>query len=165
MYVEGIEEEPFVDDSAILLKNHEEPTDAPSSPYHKEAMSDEEWEQADAAKMAAHISMGAPETDYAKETRAIRKSMNPDKLSNFWLDRIDSMDPALGQDLTSEFMNVQKTQSAIKNLEAKLKAEANDWSAIDQYNTDKMLLENYQKQLKEDSEQTVALPEMAYQHA
>ena len=59
-------------------------------------MSDEEWEQADASKMAAHISLGPPETEFSKETKAIRKSMDPDKLSNFWLDRIDSMDANLG---------------------------------------------------------------------
>ena len=30
------------------------------------------------------------------------------------MERIDTMDPTLGQDLTSEFMNVQKTMAQIK---------------------------------------------------
>ena len=34
-------------------------------------------------------------TDYEKETRAVRKDMDPDRMTNFWLDRIDSMDPKI----------------------------------------------------------------------
>ena len=58
-------------------------------------MSDEEWFNADASTMAQHISIGAPLTEFEKETRAIRKGMDPDKMTNFWLDRIDAMDPKL----------------------------------------------------------------------
>ena len=111
------------------------------SAYGVKPMSDEEWFDADAQTMAQHISLGEPQTDFAKIAKVERNTT--DKLTNFWLDRIDSMDPTVSQDLTSEFMNVQKTEKEIKKLEAKIAAEEHDWNAIDQYNTDKMLLANY----------------------
>ena len=49
-------------------------------------------------------------------------------------------------------MDVQKTEKQIEKLKKKIEAESHDWNAIDQYETDKMLLANYQKELKEDSE-------------
>ena len=78
--------------------------------------------------MAKHISLNAPKTEFEKETRAIRKTMDPSAMTNFWMDRIDAMDPELGQDLTSEFMDVQKTQVQIKRLQEKIEAERGDWS-------------------------------------
>ena len=59
-------------------------------------------------------------------------------------------------------MNVSKTQSQIKALHEKIAAEKNDWSKIDQIESDEMLLKNYEQELKEDSEQKVSLPEVAY---
>ena len=79
------------------------------SAYGVAPMSDEDWFNADAGTMAQHISIGAPMTNFEKETKTIRNDMDTDKMSSFWLDRIDAMDPILSQDLTSEFMDVQKT--------------------------------------------------------
>ena len=59
-------------------------------------------------------------------------------------------------------MDVQKTQAQINRLEKKLKAEEHDWNAVEQYNTDKMLLDNLKAQLKDDAKQSVQLPEVAY---
>jgi hypothetical protein len=50
----------------------------------------------DAADWAKHISLGAPKTDFEKTTKAMRKDMDPNAITNFWMDRIDSMDPELG---------------------------------------------------------------------
>lgn len=70
-------------------------------------MSEYEWAEATPEEMAQHISLEGPKTDYAKEVNPFRK--DADRLQNFWLDRIDSMDPSLGQDVTSAFMDTQKT--------------------------------------------------------
>ena len=39
-------------------------------------------------------------------------------------------------------MDVQKTQAQINRLEKKMKEEEHDWSAVEQYSTDKMLYDN-----------------------
>ena len=59
------------------------------------------------AEMADHISLGGPKTEFQAERDTYRKG--EDKLTNFWMDRIDSEDPGLDQDMTSTFMDVQKT--------------------------------------------------------
>ena len=99
----------------------------------------------DADEMAKHISLNAPKTDFEKESKALRKNMDPNAMTDFWMDRIDSMDPELGQDLTEEFMDVQKTQGQIKRLEAKIESERGDYSKFDEINADEMLLKNYKQ--------------------
>lgn len=84
----------------------EHTTDQPLA-SHVQQMSEADWVEASPAEMAQHISLGGPKTDYAAERDTFREKT--DNLANFWMDRIDSMDPALGQDVTSEFMNVHKT--------------------------------------------------------
>ena len=66
-------------------------------------MSEMEWMNASPEQMAQHISLEGPKTEYQKEVTPFRK--DADKLQEFWLDRIDSMDPGLGQDVTSAFMD------------------------------------------------------------
>ena len=107
-------------------------------------MSEEQWANASPEQMAEHISLEGPKTDFAKETNNFRK--NADKLQNFWLDRIDSMDPNLGQDLTSAFMDTQKTSARIKMLEAKVEAESHGFENVEQYEQDKLILDNLKKQ-------------------
>ena len=92
-------------------------------------MSDDDWENASVDQMAEHISLEGPKTEYAKETNSFRK--NADKLQNFWLDRIDSMDPSLGQDLTSAFTDTQKTTARIKLLEQKVENESHGFDKIE----------------------------------
>ena len=92
-------------------------------------MFDDDWENASVDQMAEHISLEGPKTEYAKETNSFRK--NADKLQNFWLDRIDSMDPSLGQDLTSAFMDTQKTTARIKLLEQKVENESHGFDKIE----------------------------------
>ena len=116
----------------------------------------------DASDMAKHISLGGPKTDFAKMTQAIRKDVDPKSVTAFWMDRIDAMDPELGQDLTSEFMDTEKTRIQIKRLEEKIAAEKGDWTKLSEIQADEMLLKNYNQQLLEDSQQTVTLPEVAY---
>lgn len=82
-------------------------------------------------QMAEHISLEGPKTDYAKETNSFRK--NADRLQNFWLDRIDSMDPNIGQDITSAFMDTEKTSARIKMLERKVEAESHGFENVEQY--------------------------------
>lgn len=84
-----------------------------------------------------------------------------DKLQEFWLDRIDSMDPALGQDVTSAFMDTEKTAARIKYLEKKVEAESQGFDQIDQYEQDKMILDNLKRQQSEDAKQSQELPELA----
>lgn len=92
-------------------------------------MSDDDWENASVDQMAEHISLEGPKTEYAKETNSFRK--DADKLQNFWLDRIDAMDPSLGQDLTSAFTDTQKTTARIKLLEQKVENESHGFDKIE----------------------------------
>ena len=57
------------------------------------------------------------------------------------------MDPNLSQDMTSEYLNVQKTAAQIKKLEAKVEMESHGYENIDAYNTDKMLLDSMKSQM------------------
>ena len=52
-------------------------------------------------------------------------------MTNHWIDQIDSMDPNISQDLTSEYMNVQKTNAEIHRLEAKVEAESHGFENVD----------------------------------
>ena len=92
-------------------------------------MSEMEWAMASPEEMANHISLDGPKTDYQKEGSSFRK--DADKLQNFWLDRIDSMDPNLGQDVTSAFMDTEKTAARIKFLEKKVEEESHGFDQID----------------------------------
>lgn len=119
-------------------------------------MSDDDWVEASPEVMAQHISLEGPKTDYAKEVNPFRK--NADRLQNFWLDRIDSMDPNLGQDVTSAFMDTEKTTARIKLLERKVEEESHGFENVDQYEQDKMILDNLKSQQKEDAVQAETLP-------
>ena len=54
--------------------------------------------------MSSHISLEGPKTEYAKQ-----KDNVGDRLSRQWMDQLDMMDPNLSNDMTSEYMDVQKT--------------------------------------------------------
>ena len=56
--------------------------------------------------MSKHISLDGPKTEYAKER--LSEVDSADKMASRWMDQIDQMDPTIGQDITNEFMNVQK---------------------------------------------------------
>ena len=71
------------------------------------------------------------------------------------------MDPALGQDVTSAFMDTQKTAARIKFLEKKVEAESQGFDQIDQYESDKMILENLKSQQADDAKQQADLPMVA----
>ena len=44
--------------------------------------------------MAAHISVDGPQTEFQKDKES--QLSNPDTLSKFYMERIDTMDPSLG---------------------------------------------------------------------
>ena len=104
----------------------------------------------DLSKEAAqHVSLDGPKTEYAIE-RDLEKS-SADKMTNHWIDTFDQMDPNLSQDMTSEYVNVQKTQAEIRRLEKKIQAESNGFEHLEEYQQDKMLLDNLKSQLNEDA--------------
>ena len=76
-------------------------------------------------------------------------------MTRHWIERIDDMDPNLSQDMTSEYLNVQKRAAQIKKLEAKVEAESHGFEHLEEYNTDKMLLDNLKAQMEEDSKANV----------
>ena len=47
--------------------------------------------------------------------------------------------------MTSEYMNVQKSLSQITRLEKKVKEEEKGFDKIDEYNADKLTLDNLKK--------------------
>ena len=57
------------------------------------------------------------------------------------MEQIDMLDPNLSQDLTSEYMDVHKSQAEIKKLEQKIEGEK-DFAHVEQYEQDMMLLNN-----------------------
>ena len=116
-----------------------------------EPMSDYQWENASPEVMAQHISLEGPKTEYESEVSGFRK--NADRLQNFWLDRIDSMDPSLGQDVTSAFMDTEKTSARIKYLEKKVEEESHGFENVEQYESDKMILDNLKMQQQDDAKQ------------
>lgn len=87
-------------------------------------MSELQWANASPEEMAAHVSLEGPKTEYMKDATANGIKRGADRLQDFWLDRIDSMDPNLGQDVTSAFMDTEKTTARIKLLEKKVEAES-----------------------------------------
>mgnify|MGYP006875426929 CR=1 FL=1 len=97
--------------------------------------------------------MEGPKTEYASEKETMQKTT--DKMTRHWIEQIDDMDPNLSQDMTSEYLNVQKRAAQIKKLEAKVEAESHGFEHIDEYNTDKMLLDNLKSQMDEDSKAKV----------
>ena len=117
MLDEGDEE--FMDPEQMA--QNELPDKAPLQSVVKE-VDMEQWANLSASQMADHISLGAPKTDFEAE-RNTRLSQ-ADKLTNFWMDRLDSEDPSLGQDMTSEFMDVSKMKARIINLEKKVEEES-----------------------------------------
>jgi hypothetical protein len=65
------------------------------------------------------------------------------------------IDPSISADLTREFMDVQKTEAAIARLERKVEDESHGFDQIDEYNQDKLMLENMKKQMHDDANQQV----------
>ena len=90
--------------------------------------------------MSKHISLDGPKPEYAKER--LTEVDSADKMAARWMDQIDQMDPTIGQDMTNEFMNVQKMQGQINRLEKKVEEESHGFDRIDEYNSDKMVLDN-----------------------
>ena len=56
--------------------------------------------------MSKRISLDGPKTEFAKER--LSEVDSADKMASRWMDQIDQMDPTMSQDMTNEFMNVQK---------------------------------------------------------
>ena len=110
---------------------------------------DTDWMNKSAEELSKHVSLEAPKTEFATDREKLEKST--DKMTRHWIERIDDMDPNLSQDMTSEYLNVQKTAAQIKRLEAKVEMESHGFEHIDEYNTDKMLLDNMKKQMDTDS--------------
>ena len=79
--------------------------------------------------MAQHISMQPKLTEFAQE----RATGTVDKMTNKYMDQLDTLDPNLSQDMTSEYMEVQKTQSLIKNLEKKVEIESHGFEHLQEY--------------------------------
>ena len=79
--------------------------------------------------MAQHISMQPKLTEFAQE----RATGTVDKMTNKYMDQLDTLDPNLSQDMTSEYMEVQKTQSMIKNLEKKVEIESHGFEHLQEY--------------------------------
>lgn len=69
-------------------------------------MADDPYLSGNTEEMAKHISLDGPKTEYAKER--LTEVDTADKMASRWMDQIDQMDPSMGQDMTTEFMNVQK---------------------------------------------------------
>ena len=112
-------------------------------------MSDGELFEADAEEMAKHINLGTPVTDYAKQKHTDKETL--DQTTNRWMNAIEDSDPNLSQDMTSEYMDVRKTLAQITRLEKKVKAEEKGFENIDQYQSDKMLLDNLKAELETDA--------------
>lgn len=55
------------------------------------------------------------------------------------------MDPNLGQDVTSAFMDTEKTTARIKMLERKVELESHGFDKVEQYESDKLILDNLKK--------------------
>lgn len=130
----------YLDEDQIMANDLQEERPAPTAPISstpEEAMSESEWAEASPEVMAQHISLGAPKTDYEKEVTPFRK--NADRLETFWLDRIDSMDT---QEVTSAFMDTQKTTARISLLERKVEEESHGFENVEQYENDKLILDN-----------------------
>ena len=102
-------------------------------------MDDDFWVNASPLEMAQHISMNPKLTNFAEE----RVSGTTDKMTNRYMDQLDTLDPNLSQDMTSEYMNVQKTQSMIQKLEKKCDMEKVGFEHIQDYEQDKMMLEHH----------------------
>mgnify|MGYP000300365618 CR=1 FL=1 len=84
------------------------------------------------SELSQHVSVeGAKKTEYAVQKEQEAKS--GDKQSYNWMERLDMLDPNLGQDITSEYMNVQKTSAAIKRLEKKVEMESHGFEFVEQY--------------------------------
>ena len=101
-------------------------------------MDDEFWVNASPLEMAQHISMQPKLTSFAQE----RVSGTTDKMTNRYMDQLDTLDPNLTQDMTSEYMNVQKTQNMIARLEKKVEIEKVGFEHVLEYEQDKMMLEH-----------------------
>lgn len=57
--------------------------------------------------------------------------------------------------MTSEYMNVQKSLSQINRLEKKVKEEEHGFDKIDEYNADKLTLDNLKAEMNEDAKANV----------
>ena len=68
----------YLDHEQLINSNIEETETNNQTGDIVKPMSDDEWENASADKMAEHISLDGPKTEYAKETNSFRK--NADKL-------------------------------------------------------------------------------------
>ena len=114
---------------------------------------DKDWQDKQAQEFAKIIDTEPPKTDYVKEKTFEEKT---NSIENHLLERIDMIDPSLSADLTREYMDVQKTEAAIARLEKKVQEESQGFDTIEQYNADKLNLDNMKAQLHEEAEQTVS---------
>ena len=115
--------------------------------------SEDDWANKSAEEMAQKISLDPPKTEYAKQRESEKNSV--DKMTNHWMETIDSMDPNLSSDMTSEYINVQKTQAEIKRLERKIEAESKGFEHLEEYQQDKLMLDNLKQQISDDATQDV----------
>ena len=74
-----------------------------------------------------------------------------DKLAEHVIENIDNVDPELSQDVTREYNDIQKTEAAVQRLEKKVEMERNSFEHAEDYETDKLMLDNMRAELKEEA--------------
>ena len=67
------------------------------------------------------------------------------------MDKIDEMDPRLSQEMASEYMDAQKTEAQIALLEKKVERESHGFEHVEEYQSDKMLLDNLKAEEAENT--------------
>ena len=105
-----------------VVDPEDEPDKSEIDNYKYEIKAMEQTDTEFANSLAQHVTLdGASKTEYFTEQEKLEQ--NTDKATRHLMDKIDSMDPALAQEMSSEFMNVQKAQAQINVLEAKVARE------------------------------------------
>ena len=74
------------------------------APQNQTEMDEEFWVNASPSAMAEHISLQPKLTEYANDRETQMSSV--DKMTTRYIDQLDTLDPNLSQDMTSEYMNV-----------------------------------------------------------
>jgi len=67
-------------------------------------MSESAWAELSPSQMAERISLNGPKTEWEEEVSHMKRGT--DKDTSFLIDRINSLDPNIDQDMASEFLNV-----------------------------------------------------------
>ena len=67
------------------------------------------------------------------------------------IENIDHVDPEISSDATRAYMNIQKTEIAIQRLEKKVEEDRNRIDGTEDYEQDKMLLDNMRNEMKDEA--------------